>query len=159
MMASSAPTGPIRVLLADGDRLLVRELTRTLSADERLDIVGWAHDGREAVELATSLRPDVVLMGWEMPAFDAVEATRLIRARVPPARVLAMGSFDEPGDVDLALTAGAAGVVRRSCASSESVATILGLALVFAFDQTAMARGRAEQTHSARTRSFGIDSP
>ena len=95
MTASGPPTGAIRVLLADGDRLLVRELMRTLSAEERFEIVGCARDGKEAVELATSLLPDVVLMGLEMSALDAVEATRSIRARVPSARVLMMGSFDE----------------------------------------------------------------
>ena len=149
MTASGPPTGAIRVLLADGDRLLVRELMRTLSAEERVEIVGCARDGKEAVELATSLLPDVVLMGLEMSALDAVEAIRSIRARVPSARVLMMGSFDEPDDVELALAAGAAGFVRRSCASEESVATIFGLALVTAFDPTAVPRGRAEPPVSA----------
>jgi DNA-binding NarL/FixJ family response regulator len=158
MMASGLPTGAIRVLLADGDRLLVRELMRTLSAEERFDIVGCAHDGRKAVELATLLLPDVVLMGLEMPALDAVEATRRIRARVPSARVLIMCSFDEPGDVDLALAAGAAGFVRRSYASSDSVATIFGLALAFAFDPTAGARGRAEPPVPAGARFFDLGS-
>ncbi len=152
MMASGPPTGAIRVLLADGNRVLLRELMRTLSAEELFDIVGCARDGREAVELATSLLPDVVLMGLEMPALDAVEATRRIRARVPSARVLIMGSFAEPDDVELALAAGAAGVVQRTCASAELVATIFGLALVFAFDPTAVARGRAEPPVSAGAR-------
>jgi DNA-binding NarL/FixJ family response regulator len=150
MMASGPPTGAIRVLLADGDHLLARQLMRTLSAEERFDIVGCARDGREAVELATSLLPDVVLMGLEMPALDAVEATRRIRARVPSARVLIMGSPDEPDDVEVALAAGAAGFVRRSCASAELIATIFGLALVFAFGPTAVARGRGEQPVCAR---------
>ncbi len=144
MVANGPPPGSIRVLLAEGDRLLARELMRTLTAEERLDIVGCARDGREAVELTTSLLPDVVLMGMEMPALDAIEATRRIRARVPLARVVLMGSSDQLGDVDLALAAGAAGFVRRSCASAELVATIFGLAVVFAFDRSALAKGRAE---------------
>ena len=109
MMANGPPTGAIRVLLADGDRLLARELMRTLSAEEPFDVVGCAHDGSEAVDLATSLLPDVVLIGLEMPALDAVEATRRIRARVPSVRVLIMGSSDQPDDVDLALAAGRLG--------------------------------------------------
>ena len=154
MMASGPPTGAIRVLLADGDHLLARQLMRTLSAEERFDIIGCARDGREAVELATSLLPDVVLMGLEMPALDAVEATRRIRARVPSARVLIMGSPDEPDDVDVALAAGAAGFVRRSCASAELVATILGLALVFAFGP-AVARATGERPVCARSVDLG----
>jgi DNA-binding NarL/FixJ family response regulator len=149
MMARRPHTGVTRVLLADRDRLFARELMRTLSVDERFDIVGCALDGREAVELATSLLPDVVLMSLEMPALDAVEATCRIRARVPSVRVLVMGSCDEPDDVDLALAAGAAGFVRRSCDSAELVATIFGLALVFAFDPPAVAQGGAEPPVSA----------
>ena len=82
---------------------------RALTVEERFDIVGCARDGREAVELATSLLPDVVLMGMEMPTLDAIEATRRIRARVPSARVFLMGSSEQLEDVDLALAAGAAG--------------------------------------------------
>jgi CheY-like chemotaxis protein len=153
MMTSGPPTGAIRVLLADGDRLLTRELMRTLSAEERVDIVGCAHDGREALDLATSLLPDVVLIGREMPGLDAVEAIRRIRAQVPSARVLVMGSADQPDGVDLALEAGAAGFVQRSRASAELVATIFGLAVVFALDPSALAHGRAEPPVSAEPRS------
>jgi CheY-like chemotaxis protein len=144
MVAGGPPPGAIRVLLADGDSLFARELMRTLSAEERFDIVGCARDGREAVELATSLLPDVVLMAMEMPALDAIEATRRIRARVPSARVFLMGSSDQLDAVDPALAAGAAGFVRRSSASTELAATIFGLAVVVAFDRTALAQGRAE---------------
>lgn len=117
---------------------------RTLSADERFDLVGCARDGREAVELAVSLLPDLVLMGIEMPAFDAIEATRRIREWVPSARVLILGPSDPRDDVDLALAAGAAGFLRRDCASADLVATIFGLALVFALSPSALAQGKAE---------------
>jgi DNA-binding NarL/FixJ family response regulator len=117
---------------------------RTLSADERFDLVGCARDGREAVELAVSLLPDLVLMGIEMPAFDAIEATRRIREWVPSARVLILGPSDPRDDVDLALAAGAAGFLRRDCASADLVATIFGLALVFALSPSALAQSKAE---------------
>ena len=152
MLVNGPPTGAIRVLLADGNHLLARELRRMLSAEEGFDIVGCARDGREAVELATSLLPDVVVMASELPAVDAVEATRRIRARVPATRVLIMGSFAEPGEVDLALAAGAAGFVRRSCASAELAASILGVALVFAFDVTAVGRVTGEPPVAAGIR-------
>jgi DNA-binding NarL/FixJ family response regulator len=136
--------GAIRVLLADGERPFVRKLMRVLAVEEWIDVVGCARDGMEAVELATSLLPDVVFMGTEMPALDAVEAPRRIRAEVPSARVLLIGSSDQLHDVDLALAAGAAGFVRRRAASAELAATILGLGLVFAFGPSALAQGRAE---------------
>jgi DNA-binding NarL/FixJ family response regulator len=117
---------------------------RVLAAEEWIDVVGCARDGMEAVELATSLLPDVVFMGMEMPALDALEATRRIRAEVPSARVLLIGSSDQLHDVDLALAAGAAGFVRRRSASAELAATILGLGLVFAFDRSALAQRGAE---------------
>lgn len=144
MVASSPPSGAIRVLLADGDRLLARELMRTFSADERFDLVGCARDGREAVELAVSLLPDLVLMGIEMPVVDAIEATRRIRERVPSARVLILGPSDPWDDVDLALAAGAAGFLRRDCASADLAATIFGLASVFALNPSALTQGKAE---------------
>ena len=127
-----------------GTAPFARDLMRALTVEERFDIVGCARDGREAVELATSLLPDVVLMGMEMPTLDAIEATRRIRARVPSARVFLMGPSEQLEDVDLALAAGAAGVVRRSCASADVVATMFGLAVVFTFDPSALAEGRAE---------------
>lgn len=144
MAASVPPSGAIRVLLAHGDRLLARKLMRMLSADERFDVVGCARDGREAVELAASLLPDLVLMGIEMPAVGAVEATRRIRARVPSTRVLILDPADARDAVDLALAAGAAGVVRGDCASADLAATIFGLAFVFALDPSALAQGKAK---------------
>jgi DNA-binding NarL/FixJ family response regulator len=144
MDPSGPPPGAIRVLLADGDRPFVRKLMRVLAAEEWIDVVGCARDGMEAVELATSLLPDVVFMGMEMPVLDALEATRRIRAEVPSGRVLLIGSSDQLQDVDLALAAGATGFVRRRSASAELAATILGLGLVFAFDPSALAQRRAE---------------
>src|SRR5262245_4773678 len=144
MVPSGPPPSAIRVLLADGNRPFVRKLMRVLAAEEWIDVVGCARDGMEAVELATSLLPDVVFMGMEMPTLDAPEATRRIRAEVPSARVLLIGSSDQLHDVDLALTAGAAGFVRRRSASAELAATILGLGLVFAFDPSELAQHRAE---------------
>lgn len=83
-------------------------------------------------------------MGIEIPAVDAIEATRRIRERVPSARVVILGPSDPRDDVDLALAAGAAGFLRRDCASADLAATIFELALVFALSPSALAQGKAE---------------
>lgn len=79
-----------------------------------LVLVGRARDGREAVDAAVRLRPDVVLMDIRMPVVDGVEATRLVLARVPAARVVVLTTFDCDEYVDRALRAGACGFVLKS---------------------------------------------
>jgi DNA-binding NarL/FixJ family response regulator len=62
----------VRVLIADDHRLFAESLMTVLSEDERVDVVGIAADGREAVELAAELRPDVILMDLKMPVMDGL---------------------------------------------------------------------------------------
>jgi CheY-like chemotaxis protein len=70
-----------RVLVVEDDDSFAEALTELLEADGRLEVVGRARDGREGVELAEALRPDVVLMDIVLPVMDGVEATREIRRR------------------------------------------------------------------------------
>ena len=70
-MPSSPPFGrAVRILLADDHRLFAESLMALLSEDERLDVIGIASNGAEAVELATQLQPDVILMDLMMPVMD-----------------------------------------------------------------------------------------
>ncbi|GAA1636067.1 response regulator [Microbacterium flavum] len=99
----------IRVLVAD-DHAMVREgLASVLSADGDIDVVGAAANGEEAIALATTLAPDVVVMDLSMPVMDGVAATRGIRSVLPGARVLVLTSFTDRERVRRAIEAGAIG--------------------------------------------------
>jgi DNA-binding NarL/FixJ family response regulator len=114
----------IRVLLAD-DQALVRSGFRMI-LDERpdLEVVGEAEDGREAIELARSLRPDVILMDVRMPNVDGVEATRRLVESGSDARILILTTFDLDEYVYAAIRAGASGFLLKDVRPSELVDAI-----------------------------------
>jgi DNA-binding NarL/FixJ family response regulator len=138
-MASGTRT--LRVLLAHGDRLFLERLMRALAADKRVDIVGYACDGEEAVELATSLRPDVILMATQMPRVDGAEVTRRIRAALPSACVL-LTSSDPFEDVARAREAGVAGFVKEDENAADLMVSALALAAVISALERSRPAGR-----------------
>lgn len=85
---------PIRVLLVDDVDEVRRDLCTALSISGELEIVGEAADGSEAVRLAETIEPDVVLIDLEMPVMDGYEATRQIKSRLPVKRVVALTVHD-----------------------------------------------------------------
>jgi DNA-binding NarL/FixJ family response regulator len=119
---------PLRVLIADDHRLFAEALEAILAADDRIEVVGKAGDGREAVELARTLRPDLVLMDVSMPALDGFEATREIRAQSEDTSVLMLTGSNSRADVDRSREAGASGYVTKDRIASELVAAILEVA-------------------------------
>jgi DNA-binding NarL/FixJ family response regulator len=109
----------IRVLIAD-DHAVVREGLRAfLQLQEGLEVVGEAGDGREAVEQAARLEPDVILMDLVMPELDGVSAMRALRTRAPNARVIVLTSFLDDGRLLPALQAGAAGYLLKDVEPAE----------------------------------------
>jgi DNA-binding NarL/FixJ family response regulator len=118
----------IRVLIADDHRLFTEALDAILGADRRIQVAGTARDGREAVELAEELQPDVVLMDIDMPNMDGVEATRRIRGRNGDARILMLTGSNARADVDRARKAGASGYVTKDRIASELIEAILEVA-------------------------------
>ncbi|MYW66760.1 response regulator [Streptomyces sp. SID8379] len=114
----------VRVLLVD-DQPLVRSGLRVLIADtDDLEVAGEAGDGAEAVELAETLRPDVVVMDIRMPGTDGIEATRRIMAGDSGSRVLVLTTFDEDDYVYGALRAGASGFAVKDMQLEEILAAV-----------------------------------
>ncbi len=109
----------IRVLVAD-DHAVVREGLRTfLELQEGIEVVGEAADGREAVEAAERLRPDVVVLDLVMPGLDGVGAMRILRESLPAARVIVLTSFLDDDKLLPALRAGAAGYLLKNAQPQE----------------------------------------
>jgi CheY-like chemotaxis protein len=102
-----------RVLLVEDDDLFARALTELLEADGRLEVVGRACDGREAIQLVGALRPDVVLMDIVLPVIDGIEATRAIRQQQPTIPVVAITGSDYEERALEVRDAGAVDFVRK----------------------------------------------
>lgn len=118
----------VRILIADNHRLFCQGL-RTLAEQETdFEVVGEVPDGREAVERARELRPDVVLMDVVMPGLNGLEATRQIRRDVPGTRVLALSMHVDKRYVLGMLEAGASGYVAKDAAFDEVARAIRAVA-------------------------------
>jgi DNA-binding NarL/FixJ family response regulator len=118
----------IRVLVADDHRLFAEALEAILAADERLEVVGKARHGQEAVRLTEELRPDVVLMDISMPVMDGIEASRTISAGVRSTSILMLTGSNSRADVDSARQAGAAGYVTKDRIAAELIDAIVEVA-------------------------------
>jgi DNA-binding NarL/FixJ family response regulator len=115
----------IRVLIADDHRLFGEALESILATDDRLEVVGHAGDGAEAVQLALSLDPDVILMDISMPIMDGFQATQKVRRQRPHACILMLTGSDSRTDLERALEAGAAGYVTKNRIAAELIDAIL----------------------------------
>jgi two-component system, NarL family, nitrate/nitrite response regulator NarL len=122
---AAAVSNKIRVLIADDHRLFAETLEALLATEDRVEVVGSARDGKEAVRLTRKLRPDVVLMDISMPVMDGFEATRRIRKDRQDACVLMLTGSNSRADVDLARKAGAAGYVTKDRIAAELVDAIV----------------------------------
>jgi DNA-binding NarL/FixJ family response regulator len=110
---------PIRVLIADDQRVVREGLSMLLGLLPDIEVVGAAADGSEAVALASQLRPDVVLMDLRMPRCDGVEAARLLRERQPETKVVVLTTYSDDRSVLDALRAGARGYLTKDAGSEE----------------------------------------
>jgi DNA-binding NarL/FixJ family response regulator len=119
---------PVRVLIADDHRLFAEALEAVLATEERIEVVGRAADGEEAVALARSLQPDVVALDISMPVMDGFEAAaELERFDDPPAVLILTGS-NAPADIDRARRVGAKGYITKDTIAANLVDAILAAA-------------------------------
>ena len=118
------PPRRIRILLADDHAVLRAGLRVLLSAQADLEVVGEAAEGAEALRLARSLKPDVVVMDIGMPGVSGIDATARIRRELPSTKVLILSMHDDQGYLRQALRAGASGYVLKKAADTELLAAI-----------------------------------
>ena len=111
-------TMTIRLMLADDHRMLREGLSRSMS-EHGFDVVGEARDGVEAVNMACSLTPDVILMDVSMPEMDGVEACRQVRAAVPGTKIVMLTMHADQDVLANAIRAGACGYLVKDCSTEE----------------------------------------
>jgi DNA-binding NarL/FixJ family response regulator len=118
---------PVRVLVADDHQLMREGTAALLGADERIEVVGLARDGREAIALAERRAPDVVLLDLNMPAVGGLEACARLREGGGPEVLMLTVSEEEP-DLYAALRVGAAGYMTKDMPPAELIEAVLAVA-------------------------------
>ncbi len=119
----------IRVLLVDDQTLVRQGIRMLLMTEEDLEVVGEAENGRQAVDQAAALKPDVILMDVRMPEMDGVAATREISQRFPAVGVIILTTFDDDEYIFEGLRAGARGYLLKDISSDEmadAIRTVAG---------------------------------
>ena len=134
----------IRILLADDHTVLRSGLRALLSAQADLEVAGEAADGGEALRLAQTIKPDVVVMDIGMPGVSGIDATARIRRELPATKVLILSMHDDQGYLRQALRAGASGYVLKKAADTELLAAIRAAARGEVFLDPSLAKGFVE---------------
>jgi DNA-binding NarL/FixJ family response regulator len=123
-MTDAPGPAPIRVLIADDQRVVREGLSMLVGLIDDVKVVGVACDGAEAVRLAEAQQPDVILMDLRMPDVDGIAATAQLRERLPAARVLVLTTYADEDAIVPALQAGARGYLTKD-ASAEQIETAI----------------------------------
>ncbi len=114
----------IKVILADDHPVVRRGLAAIVDAEDDIQVVGEADDGRTALALVHSLEPDVVLMDLQMPVMDGVEATQRIRAEAPATEVIILTTFKDDDFIYAGIDAGARGYLLKDAPPTRLVEAI-----------------------------------
>lgn len=118
----------MKIILADDQRVFTESLSICIKnyADD-ITIEGVAHNGKEAVELAVEKKPDVVVMDLRMPVMDGVEASRIIKERLPAVKIIILSTYQEDALVRAALQAGASGYLLKDIRPQELIVAVRAL--------------------------------
>jgi DNA-binding NarL/FixJ family response regulator len=149
----------IRVLLADDHAVVRAGLKAVLGTVRDIEVVGEARNGKEAVDLAARLKPDVIVMDLSMDEMDGAEATRVIVAKDPSARVLILTMHSEEEALVRLLEAGAAGYLVKNAADRDLVDAVRTVSRGDSYLRAAAARALAKEikrreTHAAEREQF-----
>lgn len=117
-------SAPIRILIADDHAMVRRGMRDFLELHDDMAVIGEAADGSQAVELAMSLAPDVIVMDLLMPILDGIAATAAIKAASPAIEIIAITSFIEESRVVAAIEAGASGFLLKDADADDLAAAI-----------------------------------
>ena len=118
----------IRILLADDHVLMRMGLSTLVACEEDMKIVGEARNGRQAVELAHALKPDIVIMDLMMPELGGAEATKLIHDAYPEIKIMVLTSFGTSKEMSEAITNGADGALMKDTAANDLISAIRAIA-------------------------------
>ena len=114
----------IRILIADDHAFLRMGLTSYLASVADMDCIGEATNGKEAVELARRLRPDVIIMDLMMPDMNGAEATRLIHGEFPDIKIVILTTYGTSRELSQAIANGATGVVMKDAEMGNLIETV-----------------------------------
>jgi len=139
-------TSPITVLLVDDHNIVRQGLRALLLAEGDINIVAEAQSGREAVQLATKLRPEIVIMDLAMPLLNGWEATRQLVKALPQCKVLVLSSYGDDAHIQQAIAAGAAAYLLKQTAATDLVKAIREVKRGNAYFSPAIAKRLSEQS-------------
>lgn len=114
----------IRVLLVDDHPMVRKGMELFLTSSQLFDVIGQAGDGREAIELATALQPDVICMDVVMPGMDGIIATEQVKALMPSVEILAITSYIDLDKILAAIQAGVSGYLMKDASPAELIRAI-----------------------------------
>jgi DNA-binding NarL/FixJ family response regulator len=132
--------GKLKILIADDHTLVRQGLRKILEAQPGWEVVAEAGDGREAVQQASQLRPDVVILDLAMPRLNGVEAVQQIERRAPGVRILVLSMYADEAYVTRAVRAGAAGYLLKDSADADLIRAVTAVAQGKSFFSPTVAR-------------------